>query len=63
MVLGFRLRARGGRSVGWFGGAVPTSANEKVVEGTPFLGGLLEVVAAVGVFDVAVAGFCISPSV
>lgn len=67
MVLGFRERARGGRLLGWFGGgeggAVPTSAKEKVVEGTPFLDGLLGVVVVVDAFDVAVAGFCISPSV
>jgi len=67
MVLGFRERARGGRFVGWDGGgeggAVPTSAKEKVVEGTPSLEGLLGVVAAEDVFDGAVAGFCISPSV
>ncbi len=64
MVLGFRERARGGRLVGWLGGgeggAVPTSAKEKVVEGTPFFDGLL---AAVDAFDVAVAGFCTSPSI
>lgn len=67
MVLGFRERARGGRLVVWLGGgeggAVPTSAKEKVVEGGPFFDGLLGVVAAVDAFDVSVAGFCISPFV
>lgn len=65
MVEGLRVRARGGRLVGGGGegGAVPTSAKEKVVEGTACVDGLLGVVVVVGVFDIAVAGFGIPPCV